>query len=626
MARYPVGGGNGDSLCRTRGRHCLNLPWRGPALIVALLHLFLQGPLLGPTALLLAWSTPGQAAESDVSTRNRLVTVEAPCDQPPAIQAPPGSGTVTRLHDNWCRFQVYTTDEIFAGSSHPPQPAEQPRDNTGPPPTAVNRPSLRGGVSGYAPASGTLSGGTGPAPANTANSETPPGAGSPPATNTHFGTASTNGPPAKQTHSGTASTNATPAKQSHSGVAGTSQPASPPRQTTLAVGTERICDLRTLAAYTFGGYFDSRPVARVRIVNATNPDTYLLLLSGMQPRLGGSTNVGDALISLFNVQGLDSYRLAMIDAIKDLPSGSTLILAGHSQGGMEAQNGVANLVERHGFKVPQVITFGSPASAWKHQGTDYLHLRERHDPVPALDRHYDLTSVRLFTSARKVSSNPWDPDGAHLVYDKTGSGLEHAPLPSIKGIKGSCLEVDLRTLVRKEAPDYFTRAFTRPANHTFAGATPRNPDIGFVNCFWVSLAQDRYWRTGIPYYAQCEPEPISPEERTAVLVRQFGGLYLDDGLGPTPRDAMQRHHEGRMQFTSRAELERALLRIGTRPDGHFVSTGGLVHVQEPGAKVGHVFNVRLKANGALEYADAQTPLDPRRLFGPATEVFYYRTF
>lgn len=400
----------------------------------------------------------------------------------------------------------------------------------------------------------------------------------------------------------------------------------PPPGPALQAGLEQICDLRKLAAYAFGGYYDQRPVARLRVTNGNAPDTYLLLLSGMQPRLGGSTNLADAATALFNVQGLDSYRMAVMDALEGVPHGSTLILVGHSQGGMEAQNMVHNLVERWGFKVPQVITFGAPVSTWKQAGTSYLHLREATDPVPALDRMYDLTAVRLFRATRKLSVIPWDPDGAHLVYDKPVSGLQNMPLPQVRGLRSACIEVDMRSLVRKTAPDYFTRMFTRPVNHEFRGATPRNPDAGFNNCVWVSLAQDRFWREGLPYYAMCEASPLPDADLEAVLVRHFGGLHLDDGLGPTSLEAVQRHSQGRPATTHRAELERALLRTGTRPDGRIVSTGGIVFVRMPGEKVGHAFNVRLKVNGTIEYADAQLPLEPASHFRTGVEVRYYRTF
>lgn len=411
---------------------------------------------------------------------------------------------------------------------------------------------------------------------------------------------------------------------------GRPKPPKPPPRPPLEAKVERICDMRKLAAYTFGGYYDARPVARLRITNGASPNTYLILMSGMQPRLAGSTNLADATTALFNIQGMDSYRLAVMDALEGVPPGSTLVLAGHSQGGMEAQNMVANLVERWGYKVPQVITFGAPVSAWKQGGTSYLHLRERRDPVPAMDQKYDLTSVKLFDAGPGVSTNPWDPNGAHLVYDKLTSGLQNMPLPPVPGLTTPCIEVDLSTLVRKAAPNYFTRLFTRPENGKFAGSRPRNPDWGPlpepVNCLWVSLAQDRFWREGLPYYAMCETRPVTPGELEAVLSRQFGGLNLDDGLGPTPQDAIHRHSNGWIVLTTRTEMERALLKVGTQADGRIVSTGGLVFVHQPGRPNGHIFNVRLKVNGSIEYVDAQTVVDPRSHFPPGTVVRYYRTF
>ena len=120
------------------------------------------------------------------------------------------------------------------------------------------------------------------------------------------------------------------------------------------------CDLQRLAGLIMMRYGSGRPIATVKVVNSQRP-TYLVLLPGMEhQKPGQATMAGDALIGYYNVAALDAYRLAIMDAVSKLPRGATLILAGHSLGGIEAQNVVQSLAQRYGFKVAQVVSFGAP--------------------------------------------------------------------------------------------------------------------------------------------------------------------------------------------------------------------------------------------------------------------------
>lgn len=80
---------------------------------------------LGIASLVLA-ATPVFAGNPQGTT---LQTINAPCDRPPRVNAPAGSGTVTRLHGNECRFQyrVPVGEEFSAnpqtGGLKPQQPS-----------------------------------------------------------------------------------------------------------------------------------------------------------------------------------------------------------------------------------------------------------------------------------------------------------------------------------------------------------------------------------------------------------------------------------------------------------------------------------------------------------------------
>jgi hypothetical protein len=390
----------------------------------------------------------------------------------------------------------------------------------------------------------------------------------------------------------------------------------PPPRTTVKGQTERICDLQTLAAWINRGYNTTLAVARMRVVNAKNPNTYVLLLSGMQPQLGKSTNLADAYIAWLNVQALSSYRAAIMDAVSNLPRGSTLILAGHSQGGMEAQNAVENLTHRWGFKVDQVISFGAPTSARKTTGVSYLNVRDRQDPIPMMDRVYDLSTVKLIDAGGGKILDPWV---AHGIYARPQSGLINAGVPMSPALKEPCLEVDMTSLERYDTPTYFTRAFSAPQNPVIANnPTPRNPDIGLVNCFWVSLAQDRYLAEGLPYFAQCERGAPSWAEIERTLANEYGHKMLDDHMGVSPAAAISRHQIGRFGETTESDLYRALGRMGP-------GARGIVVVEGPDKKVSHAFNVSVNEKNVPEFFDAQLSVDGRKYFYPSARVLFYRT-
>jgi hypothetical protein len=401
----------------------------------------------------------------------------------------------------------------------------------------------------------------------------------------------------------------------------------PPEKT--QPGIERVCGLQHLAAVLYRNYYTEFPVARVKVANGIAPNTYLVTLSGMQPRLGASTNMADALIALTNIKALDSYRTAIIEAVQDLPKGSTLILAGHSQGGMEAMNVAENLVHRWGFKVAQIITYGAPVTADKVKGVAYYHVREKRDPVPALDRKYDLTDVHT-VDAPGASQNLADAVNVHTAYHlplmNYGPNGDFLPATLRRTLKSQCFELQVDTVRRYLTPNLFTRIVDgdRDDNPKRDGRrTPRNPDKGTTNCFWVSLAQDRFWGEKIPYTAACERAPTDEEEIERVLARQYGGKPISDLHGiDKPEEGFQRHAMGIPVPSSRAQIEAALKAAGP-------GSRGLIFVKMAPGMDGHAFNVRLRANdGTIEYWDGQGGFKGDFWLNPLVEnhkVYFYRT-
>ena len=412
-------------------------------------------------------------------------------------------------------------------------------------------------------------------------------------------------------------------------VGGTRPPPTTPRPPLQGTAErhERICDLQRLAAWVFRRYGNrSRgPVARVKVANAPRP-TYVLLLSGMEwDRRGQATLAGDALIAWANIQALNAYRWAIMDAVADLdPRTTDLILVGHSQGGMEAQTVVENLVGRWGYRIPQVITYGAPIVTERHRGTGYLHVRAPDDPLIGLDRRFDFSSTEILFSNRRTP----DP---HKSYWTDASGLSLYRVPSVSTLRTPCFELDLTTLEEFSAPNLFERFFgptpdPRRATTPLNPGWPRSPIADpVVNCFWVAMAQDQAWEHGLRVPARCEARTVRTSEIPPQLSVRYGGRNVDDLHGPTPADSLHRHTIGEPVRSSRQQIESTL-----PPGGR-----GIVFVRLPDPhnpsevdprQGGHVFNVRRLANGDFEYRDAQTGQNPTFWFNtPDLHVFFYRT-
>lgn len=118
-------------------------------------------------------------------------------------------------------------------------------------------------------------------------------------------------------------------------------------------------------------------------VGASSKPVYLVTLSGTEIALNQSTEVVTDLLSGFNLES--AYYRNVVKTIKNnVPRNANLILAGHSLGGMIAQQVAANSEIKSGYNVLNTVCFGSPLlSAGSREGT-VRRLGDVSDPVPYL--------------------------------------------------------------------------------------------------------------------------------------------------------------------------------------------------------------------------------------------------
>ena len=116
---------------------------------------------------------------------------------------------------------------------------------------------------------------------------------------------------------------------------------------------------------------------------------YLLLLKGTGP---GGHNFGSAFESQFSHN--NNYQLNVLDFLSILPPGAVLHIAGHSQGGMVAQNlAVDPRLKDRGIRVKSVTTFGSPDTLQRaNPDTKYTMFQQWADPVGYIDEGIELIS------------------------------------------------------------------------------------------------------------------------------------------------------------------------------------------------------------------------------------------
>ena len=110
---------------------------------------------------------------------------------------------------------------------------------------------------------------------------------------------------------------------------------------------------------------------------------YLVTLSGTELVLNQSTGVFTDLLSGFNLNNV--YYANTVAIIKaNVPKNANLIIAGHSLGGMIAQQVAANSDIKSRYNVLNTVCFGSPLlAAGSREGT-VRRLGDVSDPVPYL--------------------------------------------------------------------------------------------------------------------------------------------------------------------------------------------------------------------------------------------------
>lgn|GEM_PF-3788363 len=177
-------------------------------------------------------------------------------------------------------------------------------------------------------------------------------------------------------------------------------------------------------------------------ITKVGKNTILVTIAGLEIGSGQANDVSGAvntgLFEKYNSLYTQEINTAILDYLQlhknELAPGTSVILAGHSLGGMAAQL-VAQQSREHSypFKVTNVITFGSPPmynnKDKAYTGIDYQLYRDASDPVPNLSTYNLVVDPNMARSPSEKPSalslgNPKDfeilvPDVGHVYVNNS---------------------------------------------------------------------------------------------------------------------------------------------------------------------------------------------------------------
>lgn len=216
--------------------------------------------------------------------------------------------------------------------------------------------------------------------------------------------------------------------------------------------------------YVSEGYSDHGNAGPISIADAhivkgrKTTDVVLVTFSGTDLVFNQATEVLTDLFSGFNLN--NSYYLRAVQTIRaNVDKGSTLVLAGHSLGGMVAQQVAANPLIKKEYKVLNTVTFGSPLLSQGFREGSIKRLGDWIDPVPYLSINTITAPIRSILGLNREKGPYKNPIDAHKWSYRKSVWNKYDPLGYTIG---KCtIRVDENTRVFYPAPIFDLSIFNR---------------------------------------------------------------------------------------------------------------------------------------------------------------------
>ncbi|MBQ6465353.1 MAG: hypothetical protein IJJ43_03705 [Oscillospiraceae bacterium] len=222
--------------------------------------------------------------------------------------------------------------------------------------------------------------------------------------------------------------------------------------------TQTLANAPDLYNYVCQGY-NGGSKGPIMITRATLQDkyglskktVYLVTLSGTDNVAYQATNVLTDIMVGLNLTNplLDSASAAVLNAV---PKGSNLIIAGHSLGGMVAQQLAASSKLKSNYNILNTVTFGSPLISAGLQEGKTCRLGDKADVVPYLSVNTFILPIHAIISL-KTERSGFLATKAHTESYRSSVWNSYDVLGNKGGNMKLILEVKTRAFFK--APNYF---------------------------------------------------------------------------------------------------------------------------------------------------------------------------
>jgi hypothetical protein len=215
-----------------------------------------------------------------------------------------------------------------------------------------------------------------------------------------------------------------------------------------------------LAQLVFDRYDTGQPIGIYPVQNM--PNTHLVVLSGMESLKGQATGWNDSAVA--GIGGHDAYWSNIKSAIQTIYTSAsnpaTIIMAGHSLGGIESENLVDEL-QTEGYVVSNVVTFGSPVTSIPDESVKYARFATEF--LGLIDPITDLSPLNPLFPQILIGGTSLDPWTLHMSYPQSHDLTEYDAL----GFKGSANSLELGPIATFSDPIPETTQKADPSGFAF---------------------------------------------------------------------------------------------------------------------------------------------------------------
>ncbi|WP_163787211.1 hypothetical protein [Myxococcus vastator] len=185
-----------------------------------------------------------------------------------------------------------------------------------------------------------------------------------------------------------------------------------------------------------GGTLGPMSIVSAELTEGTSKrNIHLIGISGTETVEGQATHFATNIPAALNISNT-AFLNAKRNIINSVPPGSTLLLTGHSQGGIIAQQLAMDPDIKRLYDIERIVAFGTPPITFMQQEGTLILISSRNDPVPHVSPQAALeklalpgrdTRLRLQTEhmIRKTVDNPI---AAHTAEYSNESNTELAQI------------------------------------------------------------------------------------------------------------------------------------------------------------------------------------------------------